>query len=205
MVERIDRIFHDNGISCSVPVPGLALTLWRGSTAPATQWELRRATEPQPACRAWRARSRDFLPHVFGYDSVQHPKPAPDIVIAFSKAIARPTRARSSVIGDNPHDIEMARNAGAGAAIGRADRKQRSRRSRAARRCGARKRLRSSRLAAPEGGTPLEDRKSRFLPVRLVVPKAGPPAGRARSPASPVTGVAMSRGEALGWETRRRR
>ena len=45
------------------------------------------------------------------------PKPAPDIVYAFSKAIgARPSEI--VVVGDNPHDIEMARNAGAGAAIG---------------------------------------------------------------------------------------
>ena len=46
-----------------------------------------------------------------------HPKPAPDIVHAFSEAIGVPP-SEIVVIGDNPHDIEMARSAGAGAALG---------------------------------------------------------------------------------------
>jgi phosphoglycolate phosphatase len=58
-----------------------------------------------------------YLPHVFGYDSVARPKPAPDIVHAFAAAIdAGPDDI--VVIGDNPHDLEMARSAGAGAAVG---------------------------------------------------------------------------------------
>ena len=117
MVERIDRIFHENGIRCSVPVPGLTSTL-----AELEASGLRMGVATNDGTAATRAALvalgiSHFLPHVFGYDSVPHPKPAPDIVFAFSKLIgARPSEI--VVIGDNPHDIEMARNAGAGAAIG---------------------------------------------------------------------------------------
>ena len=117
MVERIDRIFHENGIRCSVPVPGLVSTL---AELEATGLRMGVATnDGTAATRAALAALgiSHFLPHVFGYDSVPHPKPAPDIVFAFSKLIgARPSEI--VVVGDNPHDIEMARNAGAGAAIG---------------------------------------------------------------------------------------
>ena len=117
MVERIDRIFHENGIRCSVPVPGLSLAL---SELEASGLTMGVATnDGTAATRAALAALgiSHFLPHVYGYDSVPHPKPAPDIVFAFSKLIgARPDEI--VVVGDNPHDMEMARNAGAGAAIG---------------------------------------------------------------------------------------
>ena len=58
-----------------------------------------------------------YLPHVFGYDSVARPKPAPDMVFAFAAAIGAEPEA-IVVIGDNTHDLEMARSAGAGAALG---------------------------------------------------------------------------------------
>jgi phosphoglycolate phosphatase len=57
------------------------------------------------------------LPHIYGYDSVANPKPAPDIVHAFAAA-AKLKPAEIAVVGDNRHDLEMARAAGAGAAIG---------------------------------------------------------------------------------------
>jgi phosphoglycolate phosphatase len=48
---------------------------------------------------------------------VPNPKPAPDIVHAFAAAAG--LRPRDiAVVGDNRHDLEMARAAGAGAAIG---------------------------------------------------------------------------------------
>ena len=54
----------------------------------------------------------EFLPYVFGYDSVPHPKPAPDIVFAFAAAVGvRPHDV--AVVGDNRYDMEMARAAGA--------------------------------------------------------------------------------------------
>lgn len=55
--------------------------------------------------------------HLFGYDSVARSKPAPDMVHAFCHA-ARLAPGEVAVIGDNTHDLEMARAAGAGAAVG---------------------------------------------------------------------------------------
>lgn len=117
MVERIDRVFHENGIRCSVPVPGLIPTL-----AALEKYGYAMGIATSDGTAAARAAIEalglaDYLPHVFGYDSVAHPKPAPDIVHAFSKAIGVPP-SEIVVIGDNPHDMEMARSAGAGAAIG---------------------------------------------------------------------------------------
>jgi len=117
MVERIDRVFHDNGIRCSVPVPGLASTL-----AELEGDGLAMGVATNDGTAATRAALsalgiQNFLPHVFGYDSVAHPKPAPDIVHAFCRAIdAAPKDI--VVVGDNPHDLQMARSAGAGAAVG---------------------------------------------------------------------------------------
>jgi phosphoglycolate phosphatase len=58
-----------------------------------------------------------YLPYVYGYDSVPHPKPAPDIVLAFAAATGVDP-SDIAVVGDNRFDMEMARAAGAGIAIG---------------------------------------------------------------------------------------
>ncbi|MHA6644366.1 HAD family hydrolase [Mesorhizobium sp. A623] len=53
----------------------------------------------------------------YGYDAVANPKPAPDTVQAFSDL----TGLRSTeiaMVGDNRHDLEMARAGGCGLAIG---------------------------------------------------------------------------------------
>ena len=60
---------------------------------------------------------RRLLPHVFGYDSVARPKPGPDMVDAFAAA-AGLAPAEIAVVGDNHHDLAMARAAHAGAAVG---------------------------------------------------------------------------------------
>lgn len=117
MVERIDRVFHENGIRCSVPVPGLASAL-----AELEGDGLVMGVATNDGTAATRAALsalglQNFLPHVYGYDSVPHPKPAPDIVHAFCRAIDAAPRD-IVVVGDNPHDLQMARRAGAGAAIG---------------------------------------------------------------------------------------
>jgi phosphoglycolate phosphatase len=53
----------------------------------------------------------------YGYDAVANPKPAPDTVQAFADL----TGLRSTeiaMVGDNRHDLEMARAGGCGLAIG---------------------------------------------------------------------------------------
>ena len=53
----------------------------------------------------------------YGYDAVANPKPAPDTVYAFSDLTGlKPEQI--AMVGDNRHDLEMARAGGAGLAIG---------------------------------------------------------------------------------------
>ncbi len=56
---------------------------------------------------------RRLVDFVAGYDSVRYPKPAGDMVHAFCSACGIEP-AEVAVVGDNPHDIEMGRAAGAG-------------------------------------------------------------------------------------------
>jgi phosphoglycolate phosphatase len=117
MVTRIDKVFHANGVTSSVPVQGLRETLAALYDA---GFKMGVATNDGTAGTKAALAALDvasFLPHVFGYDSVKRPKPAPDIVHAFAAATGVPLAA-IAVIGDNRHDLEMARAAGAGAAIG---------------------------------------------------------------------------------------
>jgi phosphoglycolate phosphatase len=59
----------------------------------------------------------DLLVAVLGYDSVARPKPAADMVVAFC-AEAGLEPGNVAVVGDNLHDLVMARAAGAALAIG---------------------------------------------------------------------------------------
>ena len=117
MVTRIDTVFYENGIRYSVPVPGLAETLAVLSTE---GYAMGVATSDgtEGARAALEALGvAEHLPHVFGYDSVVRPKPAPDMVHAFAAATGL-SPAEIVVVGDNNHDLAMARAAGADAAIG---------------------------------------------------------------------------------------
>jgi phosphoglycolate phosphatase len=58
-----------------------------------------------------------FVDFVAGYDSVQRAKPAGDMVHAFCRACALEPK-EVAVVGDNPHDMAMGREAGAGLVIG---------------------------------------------------------------------------------------
>ena len=58
-----------------------------------------------------------MLTAILGYDSVAQPKPAADMVLAFcAEAAIEPSEV--AVVGDNLHDLVMARAAGAALAIG---------------------------------------------------------------------------------------
>lgn len=53
----------------------------------------------------------------YGYDAVANPKPAPDTLFAFSDLTGlKPFQL--AMVGDNSHDLEMARAGGAGLAVG---------------------------------------------------------------------------------------
>ncbi|MEJ8573435.1 HAD family hydrolase [Microbaculum marinum] len=57
------------------------------------------------------------IPHLIGYDSVARAKPHADMVHAFCGATGLDPE-EVAVVGDNTHDLEMARAAGAGWAVG---------------------------------------------------------------------------------------
>lgn len=117
MVERLDRTFYANGVRCSVLLPGVAAFLEETAQAGFAMGVATSDSTMSARAALAALAVETFLPHVFGYDSVARPKPAPDIVHAFSKATGVP-EPEIVVIGDNPHDLEMARSAGVGAAIG---------------------------------------------------------------------------------------
>ena len=192
MVERIDRVFHENGIRCSVPVPGLHADARRARGSrlrDGRRHQRRDGRDASGACRArYRALSAACLRLRFGA--------APE---ARARHRAMPFPKRSAcrpseivVIGDNPHDIEMARKRRRRRGDRRADRQQRPRGSRAARRRGARQRARSSGLAARR--TPLNAEASRSEAIREPAP---PDRERHQR-----RGAARSRAEALELEAR---
>lgn len=59
----------------------------------------------------------DLFDAVFGYDSIDRPKPAPDVIHAFAAATCLDVR-EIAMVGDNPHDLISARDASAGLAVG---------------------------------------------------------------------------------------
>jgi phosphoglycolate phosphatase len=116
-VNEIDEVFCLNGARYSVAVAGLHETLHRLAGR-----GLMMGVATSDSTRAARAALAALdvahhLPHVLGYDAVAAPKPAPDMVAAFCAA-AGVRAAETIVVGDNLHDLEMARRAGAGAALG---------------------------------------------------------------------------------------
>ena len=117
IVARIDGGFAAGGANHSVLLPGVAETLGelkdRGHVmGVATNDGTAIATEALGAIGLL-----EFFALVLGYDAVAYPKPAPDMVLTFATETGM-TPADVIVIGDNAHDLVMARTAGAGAAIG---------------------------------------------------------------------------------------
>ncbi len=117
LAARIDAAFEDGARRRSVPVAGLRSTLDALAGAGlhlgvATS----DATASARACLETLGLAARFA-CVLGYDAVPRPKPAPDMVVAFCEAVGVPPGA-IAVVGDSRHDLEMARAAGAGVAIG---------------------------------------------------------------------------------------
>jgi phosphoglycolate phosphatase len=117
IVERIDKGFFAGGLSHSVALPGVAETL----TELAGQGRVMGVATNDGTATAMQALGAiglgSFFTLVVGYDAVKNPKPAPDMVLAFAAETGR-TPANIVVVGDNAHDLVMARAAGASAAIG---------------------------------------------------------------------------------------
>ena len=112
-----DAHFHHHGVSSAEPVcdlPGLFRRLRdRGLRLGIATMDSHAAAEATMQAFGL----AEHLDFVAGWDAGHGIKPGPGMVHAFSAAVAVPP-AGIAVVGDTPHDIEMAHAAGAGLAIG---------------------------------------------------------------------------------------
>ena len=115
--ERLNRIFREQGALMATAVEGLAATL---AALHHSGLKLGVATADSHqgitnTLQAFDVLDRfDFLA---GYDSGYGVKPEPGMVQAFCASTRLPVE-QVAVVGDNRHDIEMGRNAGAGLCVG---------------------------------------------------------------------------------------
>lgn len=116
LTARLDRLFIDR-MHDSEPLPGIREAV---DALLARDFTLGVASsDSEAAIRAFLAGTglEPRFSFVTGYDTGHGPKPEPGMVHGFAAAIGLPV-SKIAVIGDNMHDIDMARAAGAGLTIG---------------------------------------------------------------------------------------
>lgn len=117
MVSRFDTLTASEGAAQSVPLPGSKDAVARLHSA---GFRLGVATNDSTggAEKTLLALGiAQMFDAAYGYDAVANPKPAPDTIIAFADLTGlKPSEI--AMVGDNRHDLEMARAGGAGLAIG---------------------------------------------------------------------------------------
>ena len=117
MIEKLDRIFEAANRDNAAPVGDLAAVM-SALSARGLALGLATSDSEQGAEICLRGLSiREHFAFVAGYDSGHGIKPGPGMVQAFAERVALPTTA-VAVVGDNRHDLEMGRAAGAGLLIG---------------------------------------------------------------------------------------
>ncbi len=117
LVRRLNEIFREQGARMATPVTGLGATL---ATLKAAGLRLGVATADSEAGIGNTLQAFDVLEYfdfLAGYDSGHGVKPEPGMVLAFCRALGTGPE-KVVVVGDNRHDIEMGRNAGAGLCVG---------------------------------------------------------------------------------------
>lgn len=119
--ERTERVASFERVALAdvqpVPVPGLQATL---AALAARSYRMGIATNDSEAGARRTVEAlglHQLFGAVIGYDSVLRPKPFADQLLLFAE-ISNLDPAQIAMIGDNPHDLEMAHAAGAGLAIG---------------------------------------------------------------------------------------
>jgi phosphoglycolate phosphatase len=113
---HIDAACTHEGPKYAVPIPGLKNTLIHLHEQGLALAVVTNDVELAARRTVQKLNVDRFFSAIIGCDSVKNPKPAADPVHLACKLLGiTPTEA--VVVGDNLHDIEMARNAGAGAAI----------------------------------------------------------------------------------------
>jgi len=112
-----DAHFHSHGIASAQPVTDLP-ALFRRLRARGLRLGVATMDSHAAAEATMQAFGLDhMLDFVAGWDAGHGIKPGPGMVDAFSAAVAVPVSA-IAVVGDTPHDLEMAHAAGAGLAVG---------------------------------------------------------------------------------------
>ena len=117
MVMRFDTFTAEAGAAKCVPLPGAvdALGLLHASglrLGVATNDSTNGAEKTVASLGV-----AQLFDAVYGYDAVANPKPAADTIVAFSDLTGlKPSEI--AMVGDNRHDLEMARAGGAGLAVG---------------------------------------------------------------------------------------
>ena len=117
LIARYDAITAREGAACAVALPGIREAL---SALNAAGYRLGLATNDSTA-GAERTLAALGISNLFdvayGYDSVERPKPAPDVIHAFAVR-ADLALAEIAFVGDNRHDLEAGRAAHAGLVVG---------------------------------------------------------------------------------------
>ncbi|TPJ63671.1 HAD family hydrolase [Mesorhizobium sp. B2-6-1] len=116
-VARFNQITSVQGSAMAVALPGIVETL---GTLHARSYRLGVATNDSTSGAEKTLVTlgvAQLFDAAYGYDAVANPKPAPDTIQAFCDLTGlEPTQV--AMIGDNRHDLEMARAGGCGLAVG---------------------------------------------------------------------------------------
>jgi phosphoglycolate phosphatase len=115
-VERFNVVTAEQGAALAVPLPGVVEAL---AALHAKPYRLGVATNDSTlGCERTLATLSiaQLFDAAYGYDAVANPKPAPDTVIAFCDLTGLKP-AEIAMVGDNRHDLEMARAGGCGLAV----------------------------------------------------------------------------------------
>jgi phosphoglycolate phosphatase len=114
---RFNEITAVQGSQMAVPLPGMAGAL---AALHAKPYRLGVATNDSTAgCEKTLLALgvAQLFDAAYGYDAVANPKPAPDTIVAFCDLTGlKPSEI--AMVGDNRHDLEMARAGGCGLAVG---------------------------------------------------------------------------------------
>jgi phosphoglycolate phosphatase len=117
VVAEYDELTAQEGAASAVALPGMTDAIARLHAA---DYRLGMATNDS-TLGAERTLVALGFAHMFsaayGYDAVARPKPAPDVILAFAD-MAGMRASEIAMVGDNRHDLETGRAAGAGLVVG---------------------------------------------------------------------------------------
>ncbi len=117
LIAKLNKFFQEHALAHARPVTDLVNLLGR-----LRSHGLRLGLATMDSSAAAEAQLNSFgvrrlMDFVCGYDSGFGEKPGPGMVEGFCRIVGLPANS-IAVVGDSPHDLDMARNAGAGLAIG---------------------------------------------------------------------------------------